>query len=183
MAEQVAQRFGLLRLDLLRPASVQPIPAKRPCLWHYGQKRQGGGIPRRAGGIRRAEQSERLSWDGLHPCTAQIPLRTKREQKSRQKPDAAFGLRRFGDFLANPVESCCVSNSKRLVKPRRSRRVMGNVTSGVNFTENHRFEIRSFLAIVVPSLHAEAFSPDRGRLKMPTNVALGGRAWSGGNPL
>ena len=58
------------------------------------------------------------------------------------------------------------------------------VTSGVNFTENQRFEIHCFLAIVAPPrLHAGALSPDRGRGEMPANVALGGRAWSGGNPL
>ena len=59
-----------------------------------------------------------------------------------------------------------------------------SVTSGVNFTENHRFEIRCFLAITAtPSLHVEVLSPDWRRGEMPANVALGGRVWSGGNPL
>jgi hypothetical protein len=54
----------------------------------------------------------------------------------------------------------------------------------VKFTENHRFEIRCFLAIfATPSLHVEVLSPDCRRGEMPANVALGGRVWSGGNPL
>jgi len=58
------------------------------------------------------------------------------------------------------------------------------VTSGVNFTENHRFEIRCFLAIIATlGLHVEVLSPDHGRGEMPANVALGGRVWSGGDPL
>src|SRR5215831_18073682 len=58
------------------------------------------------------------------------------------------------------------------------------VTSGVNFTENHRFEIRCFLAITAtPSSQVEVLSPDCRRGEMPANVALGGRVWSGGNPL
>ena len=55
------------------------------------------------------------------------------------------------------------------------------VTSGVNFTENQRFEIHWIVA--PPRLHAGALSPDRGRGEMPSNVALGGRVGSGGNPL
>ena len=58
-----------------------------------------------------------------------------------------------------------------------------DVTSGVNFTENQRFENRCFLAIVAPRLHAGALSPDRGRGEIPATVALGGRVWSGRNPL
>jgi hypothetical protein len=64
------------------------------------------------------------------------------------------------------------------------RRLATSVTSGVNFTENQRFESRWFLAAIAkPSLHVEVLSPDRGRGEMPANVALGGRAWSGDNPL
>ena len=58
------------------------------------------------------------------------------------------------------------------------------VTSGVNFTENRRFEFRYSLAIVAPpSLLARALLPGRGRRQMPAIVALRGRAWPGDSPL
>jgi len=54
------------------------------------------------------------------------------------------------------------------------------VTSGVNSTETHRFEIRHFLAIsATPGLHVEAWPPDRGRgenaLRTSLSVAEFGR--------
>jgi len=82
---------------------------------------------------------------------------------------------------ANAADLSCgapAHGSQILVKMRH------RVTSGVNFTENHRFEIRRFLAIAAtPSLQVEVLSPDCRRGEMPANVALGGRVWSGGNPL
>lgn len=60
MACQVDQRFRLRW-----PATVRPIQARKPCLWHCGRKRQGDGIPRHAAGIHGVEQSEQLSWKGL----------------------------------------------------------------------------------------------------------------------